>query len=118
MNEESEDHAQYVAQICGDLMVELDGRLTEKPSDRDHLAIITAVMKAAQRGFFRGVASHASEANEIWGQATLELRRLSALISEAMSQLPEGLDTRYERPAGEAFEFDAWAERYTAGDDA
>jgi hypothetical protein len=85
----------FAAEIFGDLWSELQTRfpgIDELP-ERDRIAVGSAIGKAAWRGVLRGIAQLTSEINrQSGGQVSIE--------------------TWIHRDSEDAYEPDAWAERY------
>jgi hypothetical protein len=73
---DDEDYGRYITEITSDVQLELDERLIEAAGPYDHLAIVSAVNKAAWRGFMRGLASAHEAIQKTWVETTgPELRR-------------------------------------------
>jgi hypothetical protein len=110
MEEQSQYLAEIVATVAGELF---DQRLDSRDlSEKDALAITTALGKAAWQGLLRGVASHSHIVNEVLAGKLEELRR----VVPPDIQLPSILvDTRIVGQEGYGSEPDAWAERYGQG---
>jgi hypothetical protein len=108
LDDGGEDHWQYVLEITGDVLTELAERLEDEINAVDHLAVATAVQKAAWRGFTRGVANLAYMVNARWSTIVPDL----AVYLPPDVELPDviAIPTLVE-PGGQA-ERDLWAETW------
>jgi hypothetical protein len=82
-------------EILPQIEEELDARLGTKPSPKDRLAIRAALVKAAVRGFQRGMAVEAAAVTE--------------LLESDLSNALERVDTEFPDFGAEV---DLWAEEY------
>jgi hypothetical protein len=109
----SEDQTPLVAEITEQLLDELLVRFPDLGDleGRDGLAIVTAVGKAAWRGFLSGSAWCALEAQQSWA---------NDLVPQIQGHLPPGV-TLPERPFNLSLVDeempDPWADRYGGEDD-
>jgi hypothetical protein len=92
--DEAKNNSPFLSEIVSDVSVELGERLEGELTDRDDLAVTSAVAKAAWRGFYRGVAAEA------------EALREAGLDAQTWIHLPDG----------DPNEPDPWLDAY--GDDA
>jgi hypothetical protein len=106
-----EDQGKYITEIMEAVSSELDERLTVDLSLQDRMAINTALGKAAWRGFLRGMATCAHEANSNWAQMAEKLR---AVLPPNVNIANAGIvDVQIMGDDdGTAVEADTWAQFY------
>lgn len=110
----TEDQAVYMEEILRRTCDELFDRLETELTHKDALAITTAVGKAAQRGFRRGVATLFFEAEQVWKSVAEQIQ--PHLPSEV--ELPGRLVNVVLQDAdgGEPSEPDPWLDEYQGED--